>query len=276
MSFKGAGFLVLIAASVLLLRRASAAARHLLWLLGIAGVAALPLCSVGLPEWRILPAWADLQISSSPVESEISQARPTSAQEEELPPASSVLASAETDSEGNFAFDNVPVGFEWQFQTERPTQTSHRLLHVPEPKSPTFSLERAGEVNLELELVKEQNELRILRDSDVRGASRDTPPRKGAGDGTATSEIVTGEKELASMQNDFANTAQTRRQSGFKVMEIPDQSEAADENLGRQTSDISERLIRLHNEEIKLVEDKLALLKENLADQEILCELDRP
>lgn len=69
------------------------------------------------------------------------------------------------------------------------------------------------------------------------------------------------------MQNDFANTAQTRRQSDSKVLEIPDQSEAADENLGRQTSDISERLIRLHNEEIKLVEDKLALLKENLADQ---------
>ena len=72
----------------------------------------------------------------------------------ELPPGSSVLASAETDAEGRFTFENVPVGFEWQFQVE---------THEPriEPKSPPFRVETAKDQSFELELIDETKELRL-------------------------------------------------------------------------------------------------------------------
>ena len=72
----------------------------------------------------------------------------------ELPPASSVLASAETDPEGNFEFDSIPLGFDWQFQVES---------HEPrvEPKSPPFRLESPGAKSFELELLSAAKELRL-------------------------------------------------------------------------------------------------------------------
>ena len=73
----------------------------------------------------------------------------------ELPPGSSVLASAETDAEGNFVFENVPTGFKWQFQTD-----THR--QQPEPKSPPFTLDAAPEASFELELPEDQTALRFL------------------------------------------------------------------------------------------------------------------
>jgi beta-lactamase regulating signal transducer with metallopeptidase domain len=42
--------------AALALRRATAAARHRVWTLGVIGVLALPLASVALPEWQVLPS----------------------------------------------------------------------------------------------------------------------------------------------------------------------------------------------------------------------------
>ena len=76
-SLKGTVVLVMAVAASVLLHRASAASRHLLWLLAIVGLLALPVLSVALPGWqlRILPAtvsrmeappwnWASKQTSS--------------------------------------------------------------------------------------------------------------------------------------------------------------------------------------------------------------------
>ncbi len=42
------------------MRRASAAARHAVWLLAVVGLFALPVVSAVLPAWRVLPGWFDL------------------------------------------------------------------------------------------------------------------------------------------------------------------------------------------------------------------------
>ncbi len=55
------GLLVLLAAGIAttVMRRASAAARHLVWGVAAAGLVALPLLSATLPQWRVLPRWLD-------------------------------------------------------------------------------------------------------------------------------------------------------------------------------------------------------------------------
>src|SRR5713101_6588605 len=52
-SIKGILVLISAAALCLLLRRASAAARHLVWSLALTGTLALPLLSLGLPAWQL-------------------------------------------------------------------------------------------------------------------------------------------------------------------------------------------------------------------------------
>ena len=49
--------LVTAAAQLLLRHRASAAMRHGIWTLAIAALLVLPLCSVALPSWAVMPAW---------------------------------------------------------------------------------------------------------------------------------------------------------------------------------------------------------------------------
>lgn len=64
-ALKGVVVLALAALAVRLLRSASAAARHLAWALGFAGVLALPLLGVLLPSWqvRVLPAaWVPVRM----------------------------------------------------------------------------------------------------------------------------------------------------------------------------------------------------------------------
>lgn len=59
-AFKGAAVLSLAAVVVLILRRHSAASRHLVWLAAFLALLAVPICSVVLPRWQALPAWASL------------------------------------------------------------------------------------------------------------------------------------------------------------------------------------------------------------------------
>ena len=57
-ALKGAMLLAAAACVALTMGRASAAARHLVWLVAIVALLGVPVLSVALPHWRILPAWA--------------------------------------------------------------------------------------------------------------------------------------------------------------------------------------------------------------------------
>jgi beta-lactamase regulating signal transducer with metallopeptidase domain len=62
---KGTALLALAAVAATMLRRDSAATRHLVWLLAIVAMLAVPLLSALLPEWRVLPEWAG--VSPEPI-----------------------------------------------------------------------------------------------------------------------------------------------------------------------------------------------------------------
>jgi hypothetical protein len=57
---KGAAVLGLALVVTLALRRDSAAVRHWVWLVAIVASLVLPLLSIALPQWRVLPTWAAL------------------------------------------------------------------------------------------------------------------------------------------------------------------------------------------------------------------------
>jgi len=57
LALKSVLVLALITLAMPLLRRASAAMRHFVWLQALIGLAALPLLSTALPGWNILPSW---------------------------------------------------------------------------------------------------------------------------------------------------------------------------------------------------------------------------
>jgi beta-lactamase regulating signal transducer with metallopeptidase domain len=56
---KGLIILSLTALAALAMRRASAAARHLIWFLGALSLLILPVLSAALPAWHVLPQWAN-------------------------------------------------------------------------------------------------------------------------------------------------------------------------------------------------------------------------
>lgn len=66
---KGAVLLVLALGVSLLLRRTAAATRHLVWLLAAAGALVLPVFSVTLPGWRVLPGQSSQAAALAPVPS---------------------------------------------------------------------------------------------------------------------------------------------------------------------------------------------------------------
>src|SRR5438552_10174444 len=55
---KGLALLVVAAIAAILLRRDSAATRHLVWLLAMVALLVVPVLSALLPQWRVLPEWA--------------------------------------------------------------------------------------------------------------------------------------------------------------------------------------------------------------------------
>ena len=57
-SLKGAALLVLAGGCVLVMRRASASARHMVWLAAMVALLIVPVLSVVLPGWRVLPRWS--------------------------------------------------------------------------------------------------------------------------------------------------------------------------------------------------------------------------
>lgn len=60
--------LVAIAAAVaLLLKRDSAATRHVVWLVAIVAILAVPAFSAMLPQWRVLPSWAHMQLAKADI-----------------------------------------------------------------------------------------------------------------------------------------------------------------------------------------------------------------
>ena len=46
--------------AAVMLRRDSAATRHLVWLLAIVAMLVVPVLSAMLPQWRVLPEWAGI------------------------------------------------------------------------------------------------------------------------------------------------------------------------------------------------------------------------
>ncbi len=63
-AIKGAALLVFASLVVLMLRRDSAATRHLVWLVAIVAMLFVPALSALLPQWRVLPEWATLPTES--------------------------------------------------------------------------------------------------------------------------------------------------------------------------------------------------------------------
>jgi len=61
-TLRGAALLALAGAAALGLRKASAAARHLVWLFAVAALLVLPVLSALLPNWRVLPSWTAMAV----------------------------------------------------------------------------------------------------------------------------------------------------------------------------------------------------------------------
>ena len=57
-ALKGTALLVIATLCALLLHRASAATRHLVWFAAIVALLVVPVLSSMLPQWRVLPGWA--------------------------------------------------------------------------------------------------------------------------------------------------------------------------------------------------------------------------
>ncbi|HVK57975.1 MAG TPA: M56 family metallopeptidase [Candidatus Kapabacteria bacterium] len=71
-TIKGTVLVSLAAVIVLICKRSAAAVRHQVWFIAIAGALALPVVSVTLPHWRVLPAWAALSNAESIIVKETS------------------------------------------------------------------------------------------------------------------------------------------------------------------------------------------------------------
>ena len=85
-ALKGIGLLALAGMVALLLLKASAATRHLVWVVAVSALLVLPVLSALLPDWRVLPGWVrvpgDVARPPAAAEASLSIAEP-----EPVPPA---------------------------------------------------------------------------------------------------------------------------------------------------------------------------------------------
>ncbi|HDZ20177.1 hypothetical protein LCGC14_0017340 [marine sediment metagenome] len=75
-SVKGLAILAIAGAVTLLMRKASAAERQLVWVVALAGILVLPIVSIALPRWQVLPNWR--QAESAATMSQSSRPEPVS------------------------------------------------------------------------------------------------------------------------------------------------------------------------------------------------------
>ncbi|MDB6132142.1 MAG: hypothetical protein JWM59_385 [Verrucomicrobiales bacterium] len=85
-ALKGTVLLAAAGLVALLFHKASAAARHLVWLVAVVALLVVPLLSVALPQWRVLPGWAAVPVARDVV------AAPR--------PAAEILTNAENRADG--------------------------------------------------------------------------------------------------------------------------------------------------------------------------------
>lgn len=123
---KGAAILMLATVVTMLLRRDSSATRHLVWLVAIVAILVVPVFSMLLPQWQILPAWAaipfetpasdgqldhavtvDPVASPEPVRTAIAAAVSPHEIEQPLVPGSHIVAAAPVTEPGNTEQDAV-------------------------------------------------------------------------------------------------------------------------------------------------------------------------
>ena len=78
-TIKGTVLLLVAGAVCVVLRRDSAATRHLVWATAVLLLLAMPLLSILLPQWRVLPSWLpaspDVTLSSGSGSDRIADAR---------------------------------------------------------------------------------------------------------------------------------------------------------------------------------------------------------
>lgn len=68
-ALKGTALLLLAAIAATILKRDSAATRHLVWLLAIVALLLVPMLSAMLPPWRVLPEWAGMSLQPAVLDS---------------------------------------------------------------------------------------------------------------------------------------------------------------------------------------------------------------
>ena len=117
-ALKGVALLTLAGLLSLVLRKASAAARHLVWLIALGALLALPMLSAMLPGWRVLPSWTLMApqaavspaVAVAPIADEVSL---LSAEPMVLPEgASGTIDPASAPAESSLTFRDL-VPFVW-------------------------------------------------------------------------------------------------------------------------------------------------------------------
>jgi beta-lactamase regulating signal transducer with metallopeptidase domain len=115
---KGVAVLALACLAAGLLRRASAAARHLVWFLAMAGLLVLPVLSLALPAWRVLPTWAGVSLvgpASAVPEAAVGPAAENGADATTPSPGTFMAASPVVDSVGRDASSAGAAGGGWRW-----------------------------------------------------------------------------------------------------------------------------------------------------------------
>ena len=119
-AIKGAVILAIAALLVLLLRRDSAATRHLIWLVAMIAMLVVPLFSAMLPRWQVLPAWVAIADSSAAVDSSADSVAMPSASKPERLPDSIPSSSQMIDRERPFSSTDQHAGQQWSTVPDSP------------------------------------------------------------------------------------------------------------------------------------------------------------